>query len=109
VTVDDDVEQLFVQHMQRLQDCLQKMSGSGAVLEEGSDAWLLLHILTENDQQAQQMLSERFEHSGRVLFLQGDELDSRLRRLQEYTDVLVGECQEILQDSPKLLIRSHVH
>jgi GAF domain-containing protein len=105
VTVDDDIERLFVQHRQRLQDCLQKISGSDAGLEEGSDAWLLLHILTENDQHNQQMLIERFEQSGRALFLRGDELDSRLRRLQEYTDALVGECQEILQDSPKLLIQ----
>src|SRR5215472_9803008 len=76
------------------------MSGSSSDLEEGSDAWLLLHILTADDQQTYCMLIDRFEHSGRIL---GDKLDSRLNHLHEYIDTLIAECQDILQDSPKLL------
>ena len=67
MTLDDDIEQLFLHHMPRLQVCLEQMSGSSFGLEEGSDVWLLLHMLTGNDQQSRQMLIERFEQSGRVL------------------------------------------
>src|SRR5579859_6125947 len=91
--------------MLRLQLCLQQMSGSSSELDEGSDAWLLLHILTEEDKQSQQLLLERFTQAGRVLVAWSDKLDSRLKRLQEYSDALMVEYQEILQDSPKLLLQ----
>lgn len=103
MTLDDDVAQLFVQHMLRLQVRLQQVNGSSSDLEVGSDAWLLLHILTESDEQTRQMLIDRFEHLGRILEAQGDKIDSRLRCLQEYTDALIVEYQVVLQDSPKLL------
>jgi len=106
VTLDADIEQLFLEHVARLQVRLEQMSGGSSGLEEGSDAWLLLHMLTENDQQDRQALSERFEHAGRVLAEQDGRIESRLKCLQEYTNALIAECQVILQDNPKLLVEA---
>jgi two-component system, sensor histidine kinase PdtaS len=100
------VEQILTQYIQRLQVCLQQISGSSSGPEEGSDAWLLLNALTGNDEQRSQTFIESFEHSGRVLAEQGGKLDVRLKSLQEYTDTLIAECKKILQDDPEGLIEA---
>ena len=91
------VAQVLRQQEARLRVCLQHVSGDSAGPEEGSDAWLLLHALIDNDPSS---YAARFEQSGHWLAEQGGKLDVRLQGLQRYIDALALELLEIFNTLP---------
>lgn len=99
---DSGIEQVLAQHIARLRVRLQQVSGDSSGPEEGSDAWLLLSVLTGQNNYNSQVVQERFEESGHWLALQGGKLDARLLALQRYVDVLENEFQEVLP-APELV------
>jgi two-component sensor histidine kinase/putative methionine-R-sulfoxide reductase with GAF domain len=99
----DDVEQVLHADIDRLQACLQHISGDSHGPEEGSDAWLLLNALTGNKNVSDQILETRFEQSGRGLAEQGGKLDSRLYGLQQYVDAFLCEFKDLLRERPLCL------
>src|SRR5581483_10972144 len=74
--------------------------------EEGSDVWLFLNALIENDPQNQQALVANFEESGRTLAEQGGRLDVRIAGLQRYVDALAAEIKQILHEQPLLFVET---
>jgi GAF domain-containing protein len=106
VTQGIDIEQMLEQHIARLKASLQQASGEGSGPEEGSDAWLLLNALIENDPQNRQTVLANFEQSGRWLAEQGGKLDVRIVALQRYIDALVAELKQILPEQPLLLLET---
>ncbi len=99
----NNVEQMLAQHITRLRVCLQHVSGDSDGPEEGSDAWLLLNALTGSNDFDDEMLTARFEQSGRWLAEQGGKLDVRIGGLQLYIDALASELQKILSSQPELM------
>src|SRR6266566_3488877 len=93
-----EVRQVLLQHSARLRVCLQQVSGDGHGPEEGSDAWLLLNALIDNDEDTSDDVKRRspddtlpsllalLENSGRCLAEQGGKLEVRLQGLQRYTE-----------------------
>jgi two-component system, sensor histidine kinase PdtaS len=106
VTQGVDIEQMLSQHIARLEGCLQQASGEGSGPEEGSDAWLLLNALIDNDIRNQQTLLTDFEQSGRWLAEQGGKLDARIAGLQRYIDALAAEIKLILHEQPLPLVET---
>src|SRR6266851_471216 len=104
VTQRADIEQILAQHITRLQVCLQQASGDSSGPEEGSDAWLLLNALINQDLPDGQDLLTRFEQSGHWLAEQGGKLDVRLSGLQRYVDALASDLKEFLP--PDLLVEA---
>ncbi len=100
------VEQTLAQHSVRLRICLQHVTGDGYGPEEGSDAWHLLHALTDNTTGGEKTILA-FEQSGRWLAEQGGKLDARLQGLQKYIDALMLEMQNIFSDQPQILVAAH--
>src|SRR6266516_333570 len=94
---------MLAQHITRLRVCLQHVSGDSDGPEEGSDAWLLLNALTGSNDFDDEMLTARFEQSGRWLAEQGGKLDVRIGGLQLYIDALASELQKILSSQPELM------
>ncbi|HEU5230003.1 MAG TPA: GAF domain-containing protein [Ktedonobacteraceae bacterium] len=115
MTQDAGLEQILAQHMARLRVSLQQVSGDSNGPEEGSDAWLLLHALSERDSSDDyHTFSTRFEQSGRWLAEQGGKLDARLSGLQRYIDALALELKQILAPQPEQLLAAierlyHLH
>jgi two-component sensor histidine kinase len=104
VTQGVDIEQMLAQHVARFKTSLQLISGESSGPEEGSDAWLLLTALEDDEKQKRETLLARFEQSGRWLAEQGGKLDARLVGLQRYIEVLAAECKQIFHDQPYLLV-----
>ncbi|HLI07665.1 MAG TPA: GAF domain-containing protein [Ktedonobacteraceae bacterium] len=102
------VEQALARQYARLRICLQHITGDGYGPEEGSDAWLLLHALTDNTISIDKTI-ESFEQSGRWLAEQGGKLDTRLQGLQKYIDALALEMRDIFSDQLQLLVAAHSH
>ena len=94
-SVAQQVEYILTQHEARLRSALQYASQSHSGPEPGSDAWLLLNALLNNDRGE---LDVRFEQSGRALAQQGGKLEARILGLQTYVDTLEQECQAIFRD-----------
>ena len=76
---------------------LQNASGDIEGPEEGSDAWLLLEALIDDDDPT---LFARFEQSGHWLAKQGGKLDVRLQALQRYVDALAFELNDLFKQVP---------
>ncbi len=95
-----EVEHVLAQYSSRLQVCLQRASGASSGPEEGSDAWLLLQALLNEDDSG---LLGRFEQSGRWLAEQGGRLDVRLQGLQGYIDALMDEFRRLFDSQPQVL------
>src|SRR6266700_179899 len=116
-----EVRQVLLQHSARLRVCLQQVSGDGHGPEEGSDAWLLLNALIDNDEDTSDDVKCRspddtlpsllalLENSGRCLAEQGGKLEVRLQGLQRYTEALAVELKELFKDQPHLLIEALSH
>src|SRR5712691_9255970 len=116
-----EVRQVLLQHSARLRVCLQQVSGDGHGPEEGSDAWLLLNALIDNEEDASDDVKRRspddtlpsllalLESSGRCLAEQGGKLEVRLQGLQRYTEALAVELKELFKDQPHLLIEALSH
>src|SRR6266567_1300122 len=116
-----EVRQVLLQHSARLRVCLQQVSGDGHGPEEGSDAWLLLNALIDNDEDTSDDVKRRspddtlpsllalLENSGRCLAEQGGKLEVRLQGLQRYTEALAVELKELFKDQPHLLIEALSH
>lgn len=111
--IDSHVEQvhkILAENSARLRGCLQRASGESEGPEEGSDAWLLLNALIDNEGSEGGILSPpavaRFEQSGRALAEQGGKLEARLQGLQLYIDALVSECNELFSSLPPFLIEA---
>ncbi len=96
-----EVEHVLAQYSSRLQVCLQRASGASSGPEEGSDAWLLLQALLNEDNSG---LLGRFEQSGHWLAEQGGRLDVRLQGLQSYIDALMDEFRRLFDSQPQVLI-----
>ncbi|MBA2287830.1 MAG: GAF domain-containing protein [Ktedonobacteraceae bacterium] len=79
---------------------MQRASGASSGPEEGSDAWLLLQALLNEDDSG---LLGRFEQSGRWLAEQGGRLDVRLQGLQGYIDALMDEFRRLFDSQPQVL------
>src|SRR5450759_968258 len=79
------VEQILAQNVARLQASLQRASKTHSGPEEGSDAWLFLNALIDNERAT---LDARFEQSGRALAEHGGKLEARISGLQSYCDAL---------------------
>jgi len=90
------VEQILSQNVARLQASLQHASKTHSGPEEGSDAWLLLNALIDNDRTA---LDARFEQSGRALAQYGGKLEARIQGLQTYSDALAQECISLFSEN----------
>ncbi|MDQ2716268.1 MAG: GAF domain-containing protein [Chloroflexota bacterium] len=80
---------------------MQRASGASSGPEEGSDAWLLLQALLNEDNSG---LLGRFEQSGHWLAEQGGRLDVRLQGLQSYIDALMDEFRRLFDSQPQVLI-----
>ncbi len=89
------VEQILAQNVARLRASLQRASKTHSGPEEGSDAWLFLNALIDNDRSA---LDARFEQSGRALAEHGGKLEARIQGLQSYSDALAQECISIFSE-----------
>ena len=89
------VEQILAQNVARLQASLQRASKAHSGPEEGSDAWLFLNALIDNDRST---LDARFEQSGRALAEHGGKLEARISGLQSYCDALAQECISIFSE-----------
>ena len=89
------VEQILAQNVARLRASLQRASRTHSGPEEGSDAWLFLNALIDNDRSA---LDARFEQSGRALAEHGGKLEARIQGLQSYSDALAQECISIFSE-----------
>src|SRR5579863_2031592 len=89
------VEQILAQNVARLQASLQRASKTHSGPEEGSDAWLFLNELIDNERAT---LDTRFEQSGRALAEHGGKLEARISGLQSYCDALAGECISIFSE-----------
>lgn len=92
-----EVDRVLAQHIARLRVSLQNASGDSEGPEEGSDAWLLLEALIDDDDPT---LFARFEQSGHWLAKQGGKLDVRLQALQRYVDALALELQDLFKQVP---------
>ena len=113
-----EVQQVLLQHSTRLQVCLQQVSGDSHGPEEGSDAWLLLKALIDNNEDASDDVKHRspddtfpswlalLENSGRCLAEQGGKLEIRLQALQNYIDALAVELKELFKDQLQLLVEA---
>src|SRR6266487_2941127 len=116
-----EVQQVLVHHSARLRVCLQHVSGDSHGPEEGSDAWLLLKALMDNDEDASDDVKRRspddtlptllalLENSGRCLAEQGGKLEVRLQGLQRYIDALAFELKELFKDQLHLLVEALSH
>jgi len=92
-----EVDRVLAQHIARLRVSLQNASGDIEGPEEGSDAWLLLEALIDDDDPT---LFARFEQSGHWLAKQGGKLDVRLQALQRYVDALAFELNDLFKQVP---------
>jgi len=92
-----EVDRVLAQHIARLRVSLQNASGDIEGPEEGSDAWLLLEALIDDDDPT---LFARFEQSGHWLAKQGGKLDVRLQALQRYVDALAFELNDLFKQAP---------
>ena len=102
---DLEVEQILSLHSTRLRACLQQVSDSRYGPEEGSDAWLLLNTLIndENQQRDMETFSKQLELSGRWLAEHGGKLDARINGFHRYTNALAQELQDIFKEQSVLL------
>ncbi len=100
------IEHVLAQYADRLRECLQRASGNSYGPEEGSDAWLLLNLLTGHEGYDNQDTWSRFEQSGRWLALHGGKLDARFAALEQYVAALSQEVKNILWQQPQELIDS---
>lgn len=100
------IEHVLAQHTDRLRECLQRASGNSYGPEEGSDAWLLLNVLTDSEGYDNQDTWSRFEQSGHWLALHGGKLDTRFAALEQYVEALTQEVKDILWQRPRELVDS---
>lgn len=99
----------MAEHATRLHVCLQHASGVSYGPEEGSDAWLLLNMLTSNEKYDSQALIARFEQSGHWLAAHGGKLDARFMGLQRYVDALRAEFKNIWHDEPERQLEANAY
>ena len=95
-TASTELVTLLAQHLSRLRVVLQETLDGQP--EEGSDAWLFLNALTNDDHKE---YLARFEQSGRALAEQGGKLEARLHGLQLCVNALLEECRQLFCDQPR--------